>query len=164
MSLKIFDTSAIIAMTCELKDTDPLIHLKNMGYKLIIPYGVYEEITKPDTKSKVNMLISQEIFEIMNISPNEEEIEEFRTEFPHLHKGETEVLFLGKKLISKRKNICCIIDESAGRDSAEELSLPFHGVLGILNKLEESEIIDNDTHEGYLDDLERQGFWFKRNH
>ena len=162
--MKIFDSSAIIALTSELNDPAPLIHLKNIGYRLTIPDGVYGEITRSETRNKVNKLISQHIFEIINIPINQEEMEEFKSEFPNLHKGEIEVLFIGKKFLDENKDFCCIIDETPGRNSAEELNLPFHGILGILNKLKEKDIIDNDSHEKYLDDLEREGFWFKRNH
>lgn len=164
ISMKIFDSSAIIALTTELNDPAPLIHLKNIGYKLTIPDGVYRELTKPNTRNKVNSLISQQIFEIANIPIDQEDIEELKSEFPNLHKGEIEVLIIGKMFLEQKKDFCCIIDETPGRNSAKELNLPFHGILGILSKLKDKDIIDNDKHKKYLDDLEREGFWFKRNH
>ena len=155
----ILDTTALIAFYTELQRPDLLKSLIDFGYELIIPRAVYEEL-KPDRNFKqIDCDVKEGIILVLDKVP-ESELMLLRFRFPSLHDGELEVIWWGLKFHSEGENYFCVLDDKTARKGASRFGLRIKGTIGILNLLNELEVITKEQKRELCLRLVGSGFWF----
>ena len=155
----ILDTTALIAFYTELQRPDLLKSLRDFGYELTIPRAVYEEL-KPDMNfKKIDCDVKGGVISILDEVP-ESELMRLRFRFPSLHDGELEVIWWGRKFHSEGENYFCVLDDKTARKSASRFELRIKGTIGILNLLNELEVITKEQKRELCLSLVKAGFRF----
>jgi len=155
----ILDTTALIAFYTELQRPDLLKSLRDFGYELIIPRAVYEEL-KPDGNFKqIDWDVKNGVISILDEVP-QGELMRLRFRFPSLHDGELEVIWWGRKFHSEGENYFCVLDDKTARKSASRFELRITGTIGILNLLNELEVITKEQKKELCISLVKSGFRF----
>lgn len=135
----IADSSPII----NLIKVSKLTLLKSLYGKVIIPQAVFDEINKPEYKVQAEKVKSASYIQIKSIREEDERIVErlMTKNTPKLHRGESEVLVLGKEINAD----LVIIDEQNGRKVAKlRYGFPTIGAVGIILRSFEKEYLDED--------------------
>lgn len=117
-----------------LKRIENLNLLRELYDKIIVPYGVYEEVIIDTKKRELDDFIKNSGFiDIVRIE-NEGAKKFLDTS---LHKGEVEVIVLAKEI----KADLCIIDDLLARKYAKHHEIKITGTIGVLLKSKEKGLI-----------------------
>ena len=152
--MKILDATTVIAFLSEMEFLEGL-ELLSKHYKLIIPQGVVDEITKNPGKEKLALLAKKGIVKIVNVDKNL--AASIQNAHPQLHSGECEVIAYTIK--TDHKN-CIVSDDSRARNFFQTLN--FKWTERLLDIMKEKGIIDEKTHESKMAKLEKSSFYSRR--
>lgn len=140
------DSSTLIT----LLDTNNFSLLFELFNKIIITDEVYREITcKFQHKQKIDEYICLNSLELQSI----EHQELYEMLILRLDKGEAESIALAKKL-----QLPLIIDERKGRNIAKSLGINIIGLIGLILKLMEKNIISKKRAISIVDEVETNNF------
>jgi len=146
MKIVIADSSTLIA----LLDTDNFSLLFELFEKIIITDAVYSEITyKYNYEQTIKHYISKNNLQIENIK----EDELFEMLIKRLDIGESQSIIAAKAL-----ELPLIIDEKKGRAIAKELGIKIIGLIGIILKLIDKNIISKNQAINIIKELEENNF------
>ena len=146
MKIIIADSSTLITLL-DTKNFDLLFELFK---EIIITDEVYNEITqKFHHKEKVDNYLISEKLKLQSIERNEM----FEMLIKRLDQGESESIVLAKEL-----QLPLIIDERKGRKIAKELKIPIIGLIGIILKLIEKDIISKSRAIEIIQEVEANNF------
>lgn len=157
----ILDTTTIIAFYTELQRPDLLKSLRSFGYELIIPNSVYEELMLDKNFNKIKDDVKEGVISVLERVPSGE-LMHLRFRFPSLHDGELEVIWWGRKFHIEGKSYFCALDDKAARKNASKFGLRIRGTIGILDLLNELEVITKDQKKELCLSLVESGFRFPR--
>ena len=152
----ILDASVFIAFYTELKMEYLLTSMQKQGYEILVP----EYILRNEIKTDLDMLHEAIEKGEIRILPQirDEDIEELRFRFPFLNRGELEVIWWGKYFKRVSKNYWCVLDDGKARKAAQKLEIEIIGTLGIIETLNELEIISKDERKEICEKLGNKGF------
>ena len=102
--------------------------------KIMIPDAVYREVTEKRDVASQRIEAAKEWIEIRKVDPNLDR----RMYRAKLHDGEVEVMLLAQEVGAD----AVIIDDSAARKTAEYLSLPLTGTLGVMIKAKQQGLLE----------------------
>jgi len=146
MKIIIADSSTLIT----LLDTKNFALLFELFEEIIITNEVYLEITqKFDHKEEIKKYIANEKITIERL-PHQDIYEML---IKRLDKGEAESISL-----AKIKKLPLIIDEKKGRKIAKSLNIPIIGLIGIILKSIEKEIITKERAINIIQEIEDNHF------
>ena len=123
--------------------------LEQLFDKVIVPAGVYEELTDPRTPDDIRhcVLSKPSWLEVRSVLDDS-------STFPlALHRGEREAILLAQIM---RCDVI-LIDEQAGRTVALARNLPVSGTLGVMEQADTKGLIDDFPR--FLESLIRAGFF-----
>jgi len=146
MKIIIADSSTLIT----LLDTDNFPLLFELFEEIIITDEVYSEITyKFNHKKTIQYYLSTNKLQLQSI----EDQEIYEMLIKRLDRGESQSIALAKKL-----ELPLIIDERKGRNIAKELGIKIIGLIGIILKLMEKNIISKDRAIEIVQQVEENDF------
>jgi len=146
MKIIIADSSTLIT----LLDTDNFPLLFELFEEIIITDEVYSEITyKFNHKKTIQYYLSTNKLQLQSI----EDQELYEMLIKRLDRGESQSIALAKKL-----ELPLIIDERKGRNIAKELGIKIIGLIGIILKLMEKNIISKDRAIEIIQQVEENDF------
>ncbi|RUM73898.1 MAG: hypothetical protein DSZ11_04925 [Sulfurovum sp.] len=146
MKIIIADSSTLITLL-DTKNFDLLFELFE---EIIITDEVYSEITqKFYHKEKIDIYLISKKLQLQSI----EHQEMFEMLIKRLDQGEAESIVLAKKL-----QLPLIIDERKGRKIAKELKIPIIGLIGIIIKLIEKDIVSKSRAIEIIQEVEANNF------
>lgn len=146
MKIIIADSSTLIT----LLDTNNFSFLFELFNKIIITDEVYREITcRFQHKQKIDEYLCLNSLELQSI----EHQELYEMLVVRLDKGEAESIALAKKL-----ELSLIIDERKGRNIAKSLGINIIGLVGLILKLMEKNIISKERAVTIVDEVEANNF------
>lgn len=157
----ILDTTVLVAFYTELQRQDLLKSLKGLECELLIPRAVYEELKLDRNFQKINEDIKRGIILVLDDVPSEE-LMHLKFKFPSLHDGELEVIWWGQRFHANGENYFCVLDDRTARKSATKSGLRIKGTIGILNLLNDFEIITKEQKRELCLSLVKLGFRFPR--
>ena len=159
--LLILDASPLIAFYSSIELDDPrLLHsLATNNHQLMIPQAVFDEIRRGH-KDTLNILLKAiaDAKVTIDTEVSFEETERFVRRHPKLHEGEAQVLLLGLKKSASGQKYYCIIDETPGRQIAQENKLSLKGTRGLIAYLRGNGIIDGERMASLLYRLDHCNF------
>ena len=146
MKIIVADSSTLIA----LLDTNNISLLFGLFDGIIVTSAVYREITeKFNHKETVDGYISSHKLQYQTVK--HEELYEILSK--RLDNGESESIALAKE-----RQLPLIIDERKGRSVARSLGIPIIGLIGIMIKLIEKEIISKPRAIEIIEEIEANDF------
>lgn len=146
MKIIIADSSTLITLL-DTKNFDLLFELFE---EIIITDEVYSEITQNFYhKEKIDIYLISKKLKLQSI----EHQEMFEMLIKRLDQGEAESIVLAKKL-----QLPLIIDERKGRKIAKELQIPIIGLIGIIIKLIEKDIVSKSRAIEIIQEVEANNF------
>jgi predicted nucleic acid-binding protein len=154
----ILDSSAVIAFLSELNRPKLLSELNELGYILLIPNSVFQEIKKGRTFPMLQESIQNKAI-ILSDKNDSKEIQKLKYRYPALHDGEIEVILKGMKLNESNDEYFCVIDERPARKIANQCNIKIVYTIELLDILEEKGII-KDKNE-LVKKLKEAGFYVK---
>lgn len=155
----ILDTTVLVAFYTELQRPELLKSLRDFGYELIIPRAVYDELKLDRNFKQIECDVENGAISVLEKVP-ESELMLLKFRFPSLHDGELEVIWWGRKFHSGGKNYFCILDDKTARKSANKSGLRIKGTIGILDLLNDLEIITKEQKKELCLTLADLGFRF----
>jgi len=141
-------------------NASPLIYLSKLGVIEILPQLFTRIITTTTVKQEVlsekkapEYTILKELFEswLEVVSVEEKIIEKLAV--LQIHRGEAEVIALGRELLTKEKTTVVIIDDLLAREIAISLGLTVTGTIGVLLKALKEKIITKKKTQALLEQL-----------
>jgi len=146
MKIIIADSSTLIT----LLDTKNFALLFKLFEEIIISQEVYHEITyQHHYQEQLTPYLDSKQLQLQSA----EQKEMYEMLIKRLDKGESESIVLAKSL-----NLPLIIDERKGRKIAKELHIPIIGLIGILLKLIEKNIVTKDEAIKIVHEVEANDF------
>ncbi|MCG3253838.1 MAG: hypothetical protein KAX09_08325, partial [Candidatus Heimdallarchaeota archaeon] len=129
-------------------NASPLIYLSKLGIIEILPQLFSRIVTTQTVKQEVlqektapELVILSEVFSSwLEVKRADEKIVKKLTEL-QIHKGEAEVIAIGRELLAKEKSTVVIIDDLLAREIATSLGLTVTGTIGVLLKATKEKII-----------------------
>jgi len=141
-------------------NASPLIYLSKLGVIEILPQLFTRIITTKTVKQEVlsekkapEYTILNELFEswLEVVSVEEKIIEKLAA--LQIHRGEAEVIAVGRELLTKEKTTVVIIDDLLAREIATSLGLTVTGTIGVLLKALKEKIITKKKSQALLEQL-----------
>jgi predicted nucleic acid-binding protein len=140
----------ILSTFGKVKAIDLLNNLFNK--KLIIPYGVYEDLMK--AKDAGYDFVDEILDSVEVIILNTEEFNEFKEIFEKeksLHKGEIQGI-----VIAKHQNILFLTNDKSAKRYCGENNILYMDLEEILRAFKKINILSNDALENLIDEIERK--------
>lgn len=155
--MKILDSSLIIAIFDEICQPELIDKIIQLGHSIAIPASVHDEIREDSAFTDIMWLIKQDKIQVLTQN-TKEEISMFQKKFPGLGLGESDVMLSYQKLQNSNERIYCILDDKIARRKAAQLNIPFTGLLGLLKRMNERNIIDPEEVSNICDRLHASKF------
>lgn len=152
--MKIFDATAVIAFLFEMEYPEGL-ELLSKYYKLIIPQGVADEITKEPGKTRLAKLKEKKAISVVKV--DNDLATKIKKSHPQLHSGECEAIAFA--LSTDHKN-CVVSDDLKARSFFQKLN--FKWTERLVEIMKEKGIIDDATHNSKIEKLEKSSFYSRR--
>jgi len=141
-------------------NASPLIYLSKLGIIEILPKLFTRIITTRTVKQEVlqektapEQAILSEVFgSWLEVEKADEKIVKKLTEL-QIHKGEAEVIAIGRELLAKEKSTVVIIDDLLAREIATSLGLTVTGTIGVLLKATKEKVIVRKECQTLLEQL-----------
>lgn len=156
--MKIFDATTVIAFLSEMRCPEGLVKLSNR-YKILIPQGVADEITKSPGKEMLQRLDKQGVVNIKKVDP--EKISLMSKEYPQLHRGECEAVLLAQSCKGIKK-VCIVSDDSKARKIFSTLN--FKWTEELLTVMKREGVFDIDTYNIKKLKLKNSPFYNRKGH
>lgn len=149
----ITDASLIIAIFDEDELGDPKILTKilALGFELVIPSAVREEVYLYQAQGL-------DIYKHQSKIPIDKEQFTLQARYPRLGKGELEVIAYGLYLKGLNEDYLCLLDDGKARKVALDLQLKIIGTYGMLEKLFQAKMFTNDEYKSCLLKLRKSKF------
>lgn len=156
--MKIADTSCIVCIFVELNRPYILMDWTKRGYQIVLTEEVYQElIQNRNTIQTINPEIKNGNIKIQKFI-TENELEEFRTRYPILGKGESSVIVAALRLNHQKHRYYAIIDDANARKIAIKLGVNLTGTYGLLKILKEKSYIDEKEFDTCKCDMNKSRF------
>lgn len=155
--MKILDSSLLIAIFDEICKPELIDKIIQLGHSIAIPASVYDEIREDSAFADIIRLVEQDKIQILTQN-TKEEIVIFQKNFPGLGLGESDVMLSYQKLQNGNDRMYCILDDKTARRKAAQLNIQFTGLLGLLKRMKERNIIDSDEVNNIGDRLQASKF------
>jgi predicted nucleic acid-binding protein len=141
-------------------NASPLIYLSKLGIIEILPQLFTRIVTTRTVKQEVlqektapELAILSEVFNSwLEVESADEKIVKKITEL-QIHRGEAEVIAIGRGLLAKEKSTVVIIDDLLAREIATSLGLTVTGTIGIILKATKEKIISGKEGQTLLEQL-----------
>ena len=141
--MKIFDSSAIIAIFNEINYPELIDKIRLLGHDLAITsYVVESELLDKNSSKITEMYVQNGKIQILNEN-TAEEILAFQKKFSMLYvgMGECYSMLAYQKLRATGKQVYCILDDCEARKIAKELGIKFTGLIGLLLMMKQKDIM-----------------------
>lgn len=136
--MKVLDASSIILFSLELSKPELFSEIKNINGRLLIPEGVIEELKDNVTRSTLERLLTEGTLEKYNEIISNEEMQSIKNRFPHLGKGELEILVIHNHYTRKGQKIKCVIDDAKAYKAASVLGANLSRSISLIRLLKEN--------------------------
>jgi len=142
-------------------NASPLIYLSKLGIIEVLPQLFTRIITTTSVKQEVLLektapehIILNEVFgSWLEVAEKiDEKIVDNLTKL-QIHRGEAEVIAIGRELLAKEKTLVVIIDDLLAREIATTLGLTVTGTIGVLLKALNEKIITKKKCQTLLENL-----------
>lgn len=155
--MKIFDSSAIVAILWNIKCPGLIRCMSKMQHDLVLPCCVYREILNGPAASACAKMIEERA--LIVAGPNKaSDLMEFKKHHTSLGLGEIDVMLTYEGLAGKCRSYC-ILDDMDARKTAESRGIRFTGLLGLLRMMRIRGIMSPDEFDGAVGALKRSGFY-----
>lgn len=141
--MKILDSSLIIAIFDEICQPELIDKIIQLGHSIAIPASVHYEIREDPAFTDIIRLVEQDKIQILTQN-TKEEISMFQKKSPGLGLGESDVMLSYQKLRKSNSKMYCVLDDKIARRKAAQLDIQFTGLLGLLKRMKEKNIIDSE--------------------
>nr|MDO8046014.1 hypothetical protein [Candidatus Baldrarchaeota archaeon] len=152
----ILDSSVLIAFYTELGRPELLHLLKDFGYDLLIPRGVFREVSLDPSFDRIQNDIRDKLVLLNELTGRE--IGELKSRYISLGLGELEVIWWGKHFKGRNEDYVCALDDLKARKIAKKLELNIIGTLGIIKLLNKFGVISKDELFKLYKTLKAKGF------
>jgi len=132
--MKIIDSSCLICLLVEINFPESFDLWKKEGYAVCIPMEVYNEISKSQTKSKLEKSIKENKI-IVLAKIKEEDLAKFQNRHPNLGRGEIAVIIHAIEAKNKEERYYAVLDDKNARNTAQRNQLKFTGAYGLIKAL-----------------------------
>lgn len=141
-------------------NASPLIYLSKLGIIEILPQLFTRIITTRTVKQEIlreksapELAILSEVFSSwLEVKQADEKLVKKLAEL-QIHKGEAEVIAIGRELLTKEKTTVVIIDDLLAREIATSLGLMVTGTIGILLKATKEKVFSKKESQTLLEQL-----------
>lgn len=142
------DTGPLIG----LAKIDKIYLLKSITEEVLIPPMVHRELLGKvgDEADQIDMALS-DFIQIKEVGTLEQEAEMALT---GLGEGEKQAIGLAFNI---EKDVLLLLDDRAGRESAERLNIPTTGLIGLLLMLKEKGLVEDVG--PIIEELRNKGYW-----
>lgn len=153
--MKVFDATTVIAFLSEMQCPDSLQELSKY-YQLLIPHGVYAEITKPPGKQMLDMLVKKQTIQIVEVDQNK--AAQLQKEYPQLGRGECEAILLAMSS-NDTSTTYILSDDLKARKIFQ--SFNFRWTQELLKFMKTKNMIKSEMYEIKLERLRKSNFFFR---
>jgi len=149
----ITDATLLIAIydERELGNPEILAKILSMGYELLIPTAVGEEVSRYQEQGL-------DVSQFESTVPFKEDLFPQQTSNYQLGAGEIEVIAYGLYLKNIGEEYLCLLDDKKARNIASSLGLEIIGTLGIMDKLFLTDFLTKEEYKLYLKKLKTSKF------
>jgi len=158
LSRLIVDSSFVICLVEEVKDSFIYDNLQSLGYEFILPHRVINEVTSDS--SLFERITTESTVKDCDISI----YTALENRFFRLGKGELSVLALGKEYHKNKKSYYCVLDDKIAREACQKIGLNMKGTIGLCNILIENKVMNHSKADQLIKDMKRSGMRLPDNH
>ena len=134
----------MIAVCNEINCPELVEKIALLGHDLAIPSHVVEsELLDNNTSKITEKYVQRSTIQILKKN-TVEEIQEFRKDFPGLGLGECDSMLAYQKLRDAGERVYCILDDGKAREKATELGIEFTGLVGLLQRMKQKNVMSHD--------------------
>lgn len=152
----ILDTSVLIAFYTELKMEHLLLSLSKHGFEILVPEYILREEMKSDL-DRLHKAVRNNEIDTLSQAPNED-IRTLKDRFPSLNRGELEVMWWGMYFKKCNETYSAVIDDGKARKCAQKLKIEMTGTLGLIEILNDLEILSKKEKAIICRTLRSKGF------
>lgn len=152
----ILDTSVLIAFYTELKMEHLLLSLSKHGFEILVPEYILREEMKSDL-DRLHKAVRNNEIDTLSQAPNED-IQTLKDRFPSLNRGELEVMWWGMHFKKCNETYSAVIDDGKARKCAQKLKIEMTGTLGLIEILNDLEILSKKEKAIICRTLRSKGF------
>ena len=152
----ILDTSVLIAFYTELRMEHLLLSLSKHGFGILVPEYILIEEMKSDL-DRLHKAVRNDEIGTLSQAPNED-IRTLKDRFPSLNRGELEVMWWGMSFKKCNETYSAVIDDGKARKCAQKLEIEMTGTLGLIEILNDLEILSKKEKAIICRTLRSKGF------
>jgi len=152
----ILDTSVLIAFYTELKMEHLLLSLRKHGFEILVPEYILREEMKSDL-NRLHKAVRNNEIDTLSQAPNED-IQTLKDRFTSLNRGELEVMWWGTHFKKCNETYSAVIDDGKARKCAQKLKIEITGTLGLIEILNDLEILSKKEKAIICRTLRSKGF------
>ena len=152
----ILDTSVLIAFYTELRMEHLLLSLRKHGFEILVPEYILREEMKSDL-DRLHKAVRNNEIDTLSQAPNED-IQTLKDRFPSLNRGELEVMWWGMHFKKCNETYSAVIDDGKARKCAQKLKIEITGTLGLIEILNDLEILSKKEKAIICRTLRSKGF------
>ena len=152
----ILDTSVLIAFYTELRMEHLLLSLRKHGFEILVPEYILREEMKSDL-DRLHKAVRNNEIDTLSQAPNED-IQTLKDRFPSLNRGELEVMWWGMHFKKCNETYSAVIDDGKARKCAQKLKIEMTGTLGLIEILNDLEILSKKEKAIICRTLRSKGF------
>lgn len=152
----ILDTSVLIAFYTELRMEHLLLSLRKHGFEILVPEYILREEMKSDL-DRLHKAVRDNEIDTLSQAPNED-IQTLKDRFPSLNRGELEVMWWGMHFKKCNETYSAVIDDGKARRCAQKLKIEITGTLGLIEILNDLEILSKKEKAIICRTLRSKGF------
>ena len=156
--MKIADSACVVCVFAEINQPRILLEWIKRGYQIILTQEVYNELEENEnTIKKVQPEIKKGFIKVQSII-TDKELDDFRSRYPTLGKGESSVIITALKLNQQKRRYYAILDDANARKVATKLGVNFTGTYGLLKTLKEKGHLSEEEFNKCKQDMEKSKF------
>ncbi len=138
--MKLLDTSVVIAICKEIKDTSIFQSLCGIGHEIAITNSVNQEILDNISRQGCDNALSNRNIKLLS-QITIADISNFRNTYPYLGKGEIETILTALRLGRSGVKCYCILDDRKAKRTALQLGLQLTTTIGLVRILNQKGLI-----------------------
>ncbi len=133
-----------------------LLSLRKHGFEILVPEYILREEMKSDL-DRLHKAVRNNEIDTLSQAPNED-IQTLKDRFPSLNRGELEVMWWGMHFKKCNETYSAVIDDGKARKCAQKLKIEITGTLGLIEILNDLEILSKKEKAIICRTLRSKGF------